>query len=191
MPPYLEKLPIRLGADGTTCLVLRPDLIPFPVSLAQRTSPPHFTEVAHHRCSRPSQITAAANHHGHSRNTNRSNGGEVKWGNSHQLDQILKRHPGGFDLFLHIREEGNCKFLLAFVSRAKVMDAMVISEANEDMSLGSWFIGLEVEHIGDRNMCCGTPPEKNSHLTIPGFSSEERKNHQNHIAVDTYRLWKN
>lgn len=30
--------------------------------------------------------------------------------------------------------------------------------ANEDVSLGSWFIGLEVEHIDDRNMCCGTPP---------------------------------
>uniref|UniRef100_A0A0C9RQV4 Hexosyltransferase n=1 Tax=Wollemia nobilis TaxID=56998 RepID=A0A0C9RQV4_9CONI len=31
--------------------------------------------------------------------------------------------------------------------------------ANEDVSLGAWFIGLEVEHIDDRNMCCGTPPE--------------------------------
>ncbi|KAG5544584.1 hypothetical protein RHGRI_017122 [Rhododendron griersonianum] len=31
--------------------------------------------------------------------------------------------------------------------------------ANEDVSLGSWFIGLEVEHIDERNMCCGTPPE--------------------------------
>ncbi|KAJ7959081.1 Hexosyltransferase [Quillaja saponaria] len=31
--------------------------------------------------------------------------------------------------------------------------------ANEDVSLGSWFIGLEVEHIDDRNMCCGTPPD--------------------------------
>lgn len=30
--------------------------------------------------------------------------------------------------------------------------------ANEDVSLGSWFIGLEVEHIDERNMCCGTPP---------------------------------
>lgn len=30
--------------------------------------------------------------------------------------------------------------------------------ANEDVSLGSWFIGLEVEHIDDRSMCCGTSP---------------------------------
>ncbi|XP_039003197.1 beta-1,3-galactosyltransferase 7-like [Hibiscus syriacus] len=29
--------------------------------------------------------------------------------------------------------------------------------ANEDVSLGSWFIGLEVEHINDRSMCCRTP----------------------------------
>ncbi|XP_041016339.1 beta-1,3-galactosyltransferase 7-like [Juglans microcarpa x Juglans regia] len=31
--------------------------------------------------------------------------------------------------------------------------------ANEDVSLGSWFIGLEVEHIDDHSMCCGTPPD--------------------------------
>lgn len=31
--------------------------------------------------------------------------------------------------------------------------------ANEDVSLGAWLIGLDVEHIDDRNMCCGTPPE--------------------------------
>ena len=30
--------------------------------------------------------------------------------------------------------------------------------ANEDVSLGAWFIGLDVEHIDDRDMCCGTPP---------------------------------
>lgn len=31
--------------------------------------------------------------------------------------------------------------------------------ANEDVSLGSWFIGLDVDHIDERNMCCGTPPD--------------------------------
>ncbi|XP_038883972.1 beta-1,3-galactosyltransferase 7-like isoform X2 [Benincasa hispida] len=28
--------------------------------------------------------------------------------------------------------------------------------ANEDVSLGAWFIGLEVEHIDDHSMCCPT-----------------------------------
>ncbi|KAL2893004.1 Beta-1 3-galactosyltransferase 7 [Bienertia sinuspersici] len=31
--------------------------------------------------------------------------------------------------------------------------------ANEDVSLGSWFIGLDVEHINEPIMCCGTPPD--------------------------------
>ncbi|XP_042480726.1 beta-1,6-galactosyltransferase GALT31A isoform X2 [Macadamia integrifolia] len=31
--------------------------------------------------------------------------------------------------------------------------------ANEDVSLGSWFIGLDVEHVDDRSLCCGTPPD--------------------------------
>ncbi|KAI3755876.1 hypothetical protein L1987_55685 [Smallanthus sonchifolius] len=31
--------------------------------------------------------------------------------------------------------------------------------ANEDVSLGSWFIGLNAEHIDDRRLCCGTPPD--------------------------------
>ncbi|GJU54407.1 reverse transcriptase domain-containing protein [Tanacetum coccineum] len=30
---------------------------------------------------------------------------------------------------------------------------------NEDVSLGSWFIGLDVEHIEDRKLCCGIPPD--------------------------------
>ncbi|KAI4343172.1 hypothetical protein MLD38_027706 [Melastoma candidum] len=29
--------------------------------------------------------------------------------------------------------------------------------ANEDVSLGSWFIGLDVQHVDDRSLCCGTP----------------------------------
>ncbi|KAI9123607.1 hypothetical protein K1719_004907 [Acacia pycnantha] len=31
--------------------------------------------------------------------------------------------------------------------------------ANEDVSLGSWFIGLDADHIDDRRLCCGTPPD--------------------------------
>ncbi|XP_062017862.1 probable beta-1,3-galactosyltransferase 2 isoform X1 [Rosa rugosa] len=30
---------------------------------------------------------------------------------------------------------------------------------NEDVSLGSWLLGLDVEHIDDRRLCCGTPPD--------------------------------
>jgi hypothetical protein len=29
---------------------------------------------------------------------------------------------------------------------------------NEDVSLGSWFLGIDAEHIDDRRLCCGTPP---------------------------------
>ncbi|XP_039170618.1 probable beta-1,3-galactosyltransferase 8 [Eucalyptus grandis] len=31
--------------------------------------------------------------------------------------------------------------------------------ANEDVSVGAWFIGLEIEHVDERSMCCGTPPD--------------------------------
>ncbi|CAM8937258.1 unnamed protein product [Rhodiola kirilowii] len=30
---------------------------------------------------------------------------------------------------------------------------------NEDVSLGAWLIGLDVEHIDERRLCCGTPPD--------------------------------
>ncbi|KAI8009543.1 putative beta-1,3-galactosyltransferase 2 [Camellia lanceoleosa] len=40
--------------------------------------------------------------------------------------------------------------------------------ANEDVSLGAWFIGLDVQHIDERRLCCGTrtPPdcEWNAHV---------------------------
>ncbi|KAL3696470.1 hypothetical protein R1sor_010546 [Riccia sorocarpa] len=30
--------------------------------------------------------------------------------------------------------------------------------ANEDVSLGSWFLGLDVDYVDDKNLCCATPP---------------------------------
>ncbi|KAJ0257582.1 beta-1,3-galactosyltransferase 5 [Hirschfeldia incana] len=35
--------------------------------------------------------------------------------------------------------------------------AILHKYANEDVTLGSWFIGLEIEHIDDGNFCCSTP----------------------------------
>ncbi|PKU86840.1 Beta-1,3-galactosyltransferase 7 [Dendrobium catenatum] len=63
--------------------------------------------------------------------------------------------------------------------------------ANEDVSLGSWFIGLEVEHIDDRNMCCGTPPVKSYmlvmyHLIVNGKPKQEMYvlHHLTGVAVE-------
>ncbi|XP_057515556.1 uncharacterized protein LOC130797084 [Amaranthus tricolor] len=76
---------------------------------------------------------------------------KLEWGNSEQINAIMQRYPEGFDLvlgadicfqqssipllfntvkkLLQIRGEGKCKFILAYVSRAKMMDEMVINEA--------------------------------------------------------------
>lgn len=37
--------------------------------------------------------------------------------------------------------------------------AILHKYANEDVSVGSWLIGLDVQHIEERRMCCGTPPD--------------------------------
>ncbi|KAK6138281.1 hypothetical protein DH2020_027972 [Rehmannia glutinosa] len=80
---------------------------------------------------------------------------KLEWGNSEQLDCILQKHPEGFDLvlgadiyilictirasipllfdtvekLLQVSRGKKCRFILAYVSRAKVMDDMVTSEA--------------------------------------------------------------
>ncbi|KAG0497348.1 hypothetical protein HPP92_001837 [Vanilla planifolia] len=48
------------------------------------------------------------------------------------------------------------KDLAAYIS---INSPILHKYANEDVSLGSWFIGLEVQHIDDRTWCCGTPPD--------------------------------
>ncbi|EPS66861.1 hypothetical protein M569_07913, partial [Genlisea aurea] len=84
---------------------------------------------------------------------------KLEWGNTKQLDDILLQNRDGFDLVLGAdiyiltfpsfqqsnvpllfdtvekllsfkqHKKNNCKFLLAYVSRAKLMDTMVLNEA--------------------------------------------------------------
>ncbi|GLT54242.1 hypothetical protein SLA2020_274570 [Shorea laevis] len=89
---------------------------------------------------------------------------KLEWGSSDQINQILHKNSGGFDLvlgadiyililecfilpllffknipllfdtvkqILQIRGKGQCKFILAYVSRVKIMDSLVISEATQ------------------------------------------------------------
>ncbi|XP_043692396.1 protein N-lysine methyltransferase METTL21A isoform X2 [Telopea speciosissima] len=76
---------------------------------------------------------------------------KLEWGNPDHMSQILQKYPGGFDLvlgadicfqqasvpplfdtveqLLHLKGGKQCKFILAYVSRAKIMDSMVTNEA--------------------------------------------------------------
>lgn len=80
---------------------------------------------------------------------------KLEWGNDDEIDLILENHPDGFDLVLGadicfqqssipplfrtvkrlLRFSGvrgrRCKFLLAYVSRARTMDALVLREVEE------------------------------------------------------------
>ncbi|GJT18762.1 probable beta-1,3-galactosyltransferase 2 isoform X1 [Tanacetum coccineum] len=66
------------------------------------------------------------------------------------------------------REEGNKYFRYAtgqlyailkdLATYISINQNMLHKYVNEDVSLGSWFIGLDVEYIDDRKLCCGTPP---------------------------------
>ncbi|OVA02012.1 Nicotinamide N-methyltransferase-like [Macleaya cordata] len=91
---------------------------------------------------------------------------KLEWGNADHMSQILQRYSGGFDLILgadiyiltisftymtsleqllQLRGGNNCKFILAYVSRAKTMDGMVIKEAIQH--------GMQVnEVIGTRSV---------------------------------------
>lgn len=85
---------------------------------------------------------------------------KLEWGNSDHLSSIIEKHPGGFDLVLGadicfqqssisclfdtveriVRiKAGKCRFILAYVSRTKVMDALVLKEAEKH--------GMRVEEV--------------------------------------------
>lgn len=48
------------------------------------------------------------------------------------------------------------KYLATYIS---INHKILHKYANEDVSLGSWLIGLDVEFIDDRSLCCGIPPD--------------------------------
>ncbi|KAL8265648.1 hypothetical protein R6Q59_002992 [Mikania micrantha] len=67
---------------------------------------------------------------------------KLEWGNSDQLNYILQKHPDGFDLqnsvpllfdtvkqLLCQQGKEKCRFILAYISRSKMMDVMVTKEA--------------------------------------------------------------
>ncbi|KAL9233557.1 hypothetical protein vseg_008537 [Gypsophila vaccaria] len=78
---------------------------------------------------------------------------KLEWGNSDQINALMQTYPEGFDLILgadicfqqssipllfhtveqllQIRGKGLSKFILGYVSRAKVMDEMICDEANQ------------------------------------------------------------
>ncbi|CAH2064302.1 unnamed protein product, partial [Thlaspi arvense] len=80
---------------------------------------------------------------------------KLEWGNIDHLGEILQKHNDGFDLILgadiyilmfissvpllfdsveqllQIRGPGNCKFILAYVSRARQMDSAILREGAE------------------------------------------------------------
>ncbi|XP_020571761.1 protein N-lysine methyltransferase METTL21A isoform X1 [Phalaenopsis equestris] len=85
---------------------------------------------------------------------------KLEWGNCDEMGQILQKYPKGFDLILGAdicfqqssvpllfrtvevllrSRAGDCKFILAYVSRAKIMDDMVINEAVK--------LGMEVNEV--------------------------------------------
>lgn len=85
---------------------------------------------------------------------------KLEWGNYDHIERISQKYYKGFDLILgadicfqqssipslfrtveiFLRSKGgNCKFLLAYVSRAKIMDEMVVDEAVR--------LGMEVNEV--------------------------------------------
>lgn len=61
---------------------------------------------------------------------------------------------------------GNKPLMISF-SLVKIRD-LLHKYANEDVSLGSWFIGLNVEHVDDKRLCCSTSPQ-GKELNNPGL----------------------
>jgi len=81
-----------------------------------------------------------------------------QWGVRYQEPEYWKFGENGNKYFRHATGQlyAISKDLATYIS---INEQILHKFANEDVSLGSWFIGLDVEHIDDRRLCCGTPPD--------------------------------
>ncbi|KAH9741780.1 putative methyltransferase family protein [Citrus sinensis] len=80
-------------------------------------------------------------HHTSSENPNSDAGlavEKLEWGNSDQINKIIQKYP---EQFLRLKGRGQCKFILAYVSRAKSMDSMVLNEATRHGLLINEIVG--------------------------------------------------
>ncbi|KAH9741779.1 putative methyltransferase family protein [Citrus sinensis] len=81
-------------------------------------------------------------HHTSSENPNSDAGlavEKLEWGNSDQINKIIQKYP--VEQFLRLKGRGQCKFILAYVSRAKSMDSMVLNEATRHGLLINEIVG--------------------------------------------------
>ncbi|XP_039064687.1 probable beta-1,3-galactosyltransferase 8 [Hibiscus syriacus] len=78
-------------------------------------------------------------------------------GEKYHEPEYWKFGEDGNKYFRHVTGQiyGISKNLAAYIS---INSSILHRFANEELSLGSWMIGLEVEHVDDLSRCCGTPP---------------------------------
>ncbi|KAJ9566750.1 hypothetical protein OSB04_002716 [Centaurea solstitialis] len=76
-------------------------------------------------------------------------------GVKHREPEFWKFGEAGNNYFRHARGQiyAISKELATYISKNK---DILHKYANEDVSLGTWMIGLEVEHVNDKSLCCGT-----------------------------------
>ncbi|KAE8720299.1 putative beta-1,3-galactosyltransferase 8 [Hibiscus syriacus] len=81
----------------------------------------------------------------------------LKLGEKYHEPEYWKFGEDGNKYFRHVTGQiyGISKNLAAYIS---INSSILHRFANEELSLGSWMIGLEVEHVDDLSRCCGTPP---------------------------------
>ncbi|WCJ28981.1 Protein-lysine N-methyltransferase EEF2KMT [Euphorbia peplus] len=72
---------------------------------------------------------------------------KLDWGNSEHISKIVQRYSG-VEQLLRVRG-GNCKFILGYVSRAKMMDSLIMKEAARHGMKMTEVIGSRAM-IGDR-----------------------------------------